>query len=245
MENKNVDLDPNNLDQVITLSAGNSIYVTMPLLCDPSDCPKENEIKRIVGNVGKPGISLLVPPISPKIRRVEENEWNLVNHFAFDGKFDNSFQHTTLHLSFTRYRLPINTTSHGNQDTEAHFVETLISVFDRDEWVADLDVLNALKSSNLMKVKDTTKSCYHREPQKVPRFTLASIDSWHEFLDKPKDAAIIRVNKNWHARLAAAVLCVQQKCNTILFQDENPTHAWKTLNLNITSCQLEGILDLR
>ncbi|KAF4957164.1 hypothetical protein FSARC_11373 [Fusarium sarcochroum] len=142
-ENRSVNIDPNNLEQVMAISTGNSIYVAMPLICDPFDSPSSSEVKHIVGNIGRPGVSLMIPPMMPKVRRVDESQWVMINHADFDGRLDDAFQQTTLHLSFTRYQLPVKS-SHGYQGVEANFVETLVSVFDREEWVADLDVLKAL-----------------------------------------------------------------------------------------------------
>ncbi|KAF5231054.1 hypothetical protein FAUST_9495 [Fusarium austroamericanum] len=162
-ENRNVNIDPNNLEQVMAISTGNSIYVAMPLICDPFDSPGASEMKHIVGNIGRPGISLMIPPTMPKARRVDESQWVMINHADFDGRLDDAFQQTTLHLSFTRYQLPVKS-SHGYQGVEANFVETLVSVFDREEWVADLDVLRALDQPCLERVKVKEINCRHKQP---------------------------------------------------------------------------------
>lgn len=119
------------------LSTGDSMYTAMPLACDPFKCPLGYEMKRMVGNIGRPGISLMTPPAIPKVRKVDETSWSYTPHAKFDGKFDDSFQHTSMHLSFTRYKLPISVDAHGDQAVEANFVEALISVSDREDCVAD------------------------------------------------------------------------------------------------------------
>jgi len=37
----------------------------------------------------------------------------------------------------------------GGKDVEAYFLETLISVYDRDRWIGDLDLLDTLRSDRL------------------------------------------------------------------------------------------------
>lgn len=45
----------------------------------------------------------LIAPTEPKVKPLEYDSWNLVNHADFDGKMHDSFQNTTLHLSFTDF----------------------------------------------------------------------------------------------------------------------------------------------
>ena len=59
-------------------------------------------------------------------------------------EYENSFRSTSLHLAFKGYMLPINVGERGSLTHEAHFVETVISVYEAGEWVADLDVLKAI-----------------------------------------------------------------------------------------------------
>jgi hypothetical protein len=217
-ENRNVNLDPSALNQVMALSTGNSIYVAMPLICDPFDSPSGHEIKRIVGNISKPGINLMIPPIQPKVKITAEDVWTQVNHNDFDGKLEDCFQYTSMHLSFTRYKLPASVASHGDQAVDATFIETLVSVFDHQKWIADLDVLKAVEERLLR--FDTLPRCRHKVPLTKPRFPLISIDTWEEFLDRPSAPSVFRANKNWLARLAGAVLNAQRGFKTIVLDDK-------------------------
>lgn len=83
--------DPNGLKNVFAISSGNSIYVGGPLLCDPYEIGEQFEVRHIAGNIGRPGLSLLVPPPNPKIRKLAPGTWNQLNYCAFDGKQENSF----------------------------------------------------------------------------------------------------------------------------------------------------------
>jgi hypothetical protein len=229
-ENGNVNLDPGTLRQVLAISAGNSIYVAFNLLSDPFENTQESEVKHIVGNIGKPGISLMIPPTLPKVRKVDEETWTMVNHADFDGNFDNAFQHTSLHLCFTRYQLPV-ASRHGYQGIETNFIETLVSIFDREEWVADLDILGALQKDSVWKFNVKWDECQHKRHQLVPTFRVTSIDSWNEFLDRPRNACLFRARNNWLARLAATALNIRQGFKTVVLEDTGRTcwecfHDW-------------------
>lgn len=220
-ENRKVNLDPDILDQVMAVSAGGSIYVAMPLVCDPFDLVGSSEVKHVTGNISKPGLSLMIPPMAPKLRKVDENKWTLINNANFDGRMENSFQHTSLHLSFTGYQLPLMTAGHGYQGVEANFIETLVSVFDGHDWVADLDVLRALSMPSVLRVgSDFQQVCRHNNPRGIPQFQLTSIDSWDEFMDRPVNACIFRASGNWLARLSAVAVNAQQGLDTIVLEDE-------------------------
>ncbi|KAL9623650.1 MAG: hypothetical protein Q9160_002106 [Pyrenula sp. 1 TL-2023] len=255
-ENRAVDLDPETLASVLAISAGNSIYIAMPLTCDPIEQTHENEIKHVTGNIGKPGICLLVPPPHPKIRKQDNDEWNLVNHTAMAGiaEFGDSFQTTSLHLSLTGYELPAGVHSQGAQDFDARFVEALVSIFDRDEWVADVDVLKALQRPELIRTGPLLRGndkqivsygrkaflCQHDKVNQVPQsMKLTSIECWQELLDPAMNPAIFRAEANKHARLAAAVLSVQLGHLTVLFKDRSMI-CWSCIDEHLRNGSLKA-----
>ncbi|KAI0540940.1 hypothetical protein GGR58DRAFT_70660 [Xylaria digitata] len=87
----------------------------------------------------------MIPPKRPLTRQMDLPNWQCVNHNQWDGQLHDSFSSTTLHLGFTDYVFPVDIGSHGNRDFEVYFLESLVSVHDRGEWVADLDILKALE----------------------------------------------------------------------------------------------------
>lgn len=119
------------MDQVMALSAGNSIYLSQHLLSDPSEDYSPCEIRRIEGNTGKLGLALLIPPTSPMIKNLGSETWNLINHVDFDGKLEDSFDTTSLHMSFTAYEFPVDIGVHGVYRREAYFIETVVSICDK------------------------------------------------------------------------------------------------------------------
>jgi hypothetical protein len=208
-------VDPSTLHRVMAMSSGNSIYVATPLLADPFSQYGGHEIKRIIGNIGRPGIAMLVPPQSPRLRRSDgESSWKLVNHNEFDGKKENCFGATSMHLSFTGYEAPVSLDSQGLQDVEVYLVESVISVHERGEWVADLDVLGMLEQSKMLKRYEKRTSCSHscssRSGYNRDIIRLTAIDNWDELLDSPLGAGIVRANANWTARLSTTVAALQK-----------------------------------
>jgi hypothetical protein len=55
-------LDPGSLSEVFAMSSGNSLYVAGALLCDPYEQPNSTELRRVVGNTGRSGITFLISP---------------------------------------------------------------------------------------------------------------------------------------------------------------------------------------
>lgn len=92
-------------------------------------------------------------------------------------------------------------------------LESLVSVYDQGQWVADLDVLKSL-SRALNQIERAPAKCMSSAPQHpqsaVPLFPLTAIDNWEEFLDKPESAGIVRASGNWSARLALTVLSLDR-----------------------------------
>ena len=107
---------------------------------DPLDINEGKIIRRITGNLGKPGFTILVPPADPRIREIGYASWRLV-HEAFDGELLDSFKSTSLHLSLTGYQLPISTGHRRVRDAECTVVESAVSLYDKSEWVGDPDVV--------------------------------------------------------------------------------------------------------
>ncbi|KAH0565865.1 hypothetical protein GP486_000743 [Trichoglossum hirsutum] len=204
---------PESFENVMAISSGDSIYVAAPLLCDPYESPRGNELKRIIGNVGRAGIALLIPPRNVRTRGPLYNKWELVNHDIFDGKAENCFQNTSMHLSFTGYEIPVGVAPQGFQDREIMAIETLISVHDRGKWVGDLDVLSIFTSDYFHRMH--LHDCAHMQATEL-QLNPVSIDCWEELIDKPDKPGIFRAHENWLARLAGATMSIQLQHHTII-----------------------------
>lgn len=209
---------------VMAISVRNSIYVSNALLSDPFDDSNVDNITLVVGNVGRTGMSLMVSPQDPRIKSSELNYWRQISHAEFDGNLQDSFETTSLHLSLTKYSMPLSIGNRGNNiDHNIAIVEAVISAHDRGKWVADLDILSVYQPHNRMLQRFTNVSLsdcpQHSDKEHVHRLT--SLDSWEELLDIPEDLGrtnigIVRAHDNWLARLAATCISVQKRYRTVL-----------------------------
>ena len=201
-------LEPNELDEAFAIASGNSIFVIEALMSDPFENVAAYSVRRIVGNIGRTGICLLVAPVEPKIRSLG-NEYNLVEHAIYDGQREDNFKGTSLHLSFTDWTLPLESTGAEGRtiDQEAYIVESVISVMDSGKWVADLDII-CIDFKALTKLRVGHQCPGH--PNGNTDYDYTSLDSWEEFLDGPTTVGIFRAHGNWAARLAAISILSQK-----------------------------------
>lgn len=211
METGKISLDAQHLEQVIALSSGNSLFVPTRLLTDPYDYVAESSVTRIVGNIGRPGLNLLIPSAVSPLTRSLSTSFRAVTYAPFNGRLEDNFKGTTLHLSFTSHKFPLDYGVTGIVDHQVFFVESVISIHDSGQWVADLDIDEAFG------IRDWNRMCISRRPQQSqcthPEGMsssvldgITSIDTWEELLDINPGVNIIRAHKNWPARLAALVM---------------------------------------
>ena len=205
-ESGELNLEPDDLEDVMAVSSSNNLYASEVLFCDPYESPPVHAFRHVVGNVGKPGLVLLLSPRNSIFREPGLESWEMVNHAPFDGRFEDNFASTSLHLYLTGYEQPVNMNDHGDRDSVVHFVEAAVSAHDRGLWYADLDLLR-LSRRNWPRC--SAADCPHNEEQAadVSRVAdFASIDNWYEVLDPPRNPAIVRSQGNWIARLALSAI---------------------------------------
>jgi hypothetical protein len=224
LESGTEDLYPDQLFSVMAMGCGNSIYVDDALLQDPSEISWSNSpvfggIRRILGSLDRPGIVFLVPPQAPRIREVDLSSWKFVQQAPFDGSSKDLFKHTSLHLSFTEYEIPLGV-ARGGRDVQMVMLETLVSVHDGRQWVADLDILGSL--ANLPSKIDDICRCGHVPNDNLGRMLarthgtkLKSIENWDDLLccrDSllGSEIAVIRTYNNPYSRLAATAVCIRK-----------------------------------
>ncbi|OBT67776.1 hypothetical protein VE03_03499 [Pseudogymnoascus sp. 23342-1-I1] len=235
-------LSPEQLKNVMAISSGNSLYIAAELLSDPDEVVDPSDIRHVMGNIGKPGIALLVPPVAPKIKQVGIEQWNLINHEPWEGKPQDCFQNTSLHLWFTGSIVPINVGSVGAQDTEIYVLESVISVHGQGMWIADLDILKTLSDPSLHqsrsyearllapsapKTLEWQSHCpkgHKQENQEHQDYQqnserLVALENWVELLETVSDHSILLAKGNWQARLAAASICITQGKPVLLVRE--------------------------
>lgn len=226
LETGDFDIDPKILQGVLAMSHGDSIFVRSDLISDPDISKDCLTIHRVLGNFGRPETAFLIPPLKPRLEGHDITLWRMIEHEPFDGKFENNFRGTSLHLSFTDFSLPVDVGSRGLRDTLVILLESVVSANDRGNHIGDLDI-NAIqqymKSSSCYletecnhdtNMSESAGDDHHRQ--------LTSIDSWPEFFDLPETTGIFRAHGNWQARLAAAAASAQMGYKFALLPQEPP-----------------------
>ncbi|KAH8587969.1 hypothetical protein B0O99DRAFT_583731 [Bisporella sp. PMI_857] len=218
-ETGTLDLSPASLGDVMAMASGDSLFISNTLLCDPSQIPKRHEITRVVGNIGKAGLAMLIAPPFPRSKEAALGDWNCISHAPFTGESFDGFKSTSTHLSFTGYTAPLlSTDSHGIQDIEAYLLETVLSVYNSGEWIGDLDVLKTLESKSEFVRVDQILDCGHDHGYKGT-FRFVVCDSWEELLEGSEDTVVARAYQNWQARLALTCIAVQRGYNVFVLPD--------------------------
>lgn len=163
-------------------------------------------MKRILGNIGKAGLVMLISPRDPLVRELDPGRWRFADHPEFDGKPDDCFTQTSLHLSFTSYHTPVFSNEfRGDQDTPVSMLESVISVRDSGLWVADINILDALEKDAPVYRLDPPKRCEHSEDL-APHPPIITVGCWDDVLDSPDGNFLIKAHSNWLARLAVTAV---------------------------------------
>lgn len=137
-------------------------------------------------------------------------------------------------------------------DRPAYLLETLVSIYDRGSWVADLD-MTALLSHGVVErpicsCNETPNTASKLEFQRLsqsaaPGQSVSSwtcIDNWDEFIDTPRNRImVVRAHRNWLARLAFASISVAKGNRTVVLPE---IICWKCCTLAIDGTRLN--LDL-
>ncbi|KAH9210642.1 hypothetical protein DL95DRAFT_307664 [Leptodontidium sp. 2 PMI_412] len=196
LDTGHVDLDPASFTDVMAISSGDTLYVSEMLLNDPCQPSVDLGIRCLIGNIGRPGVALLIGPKEPVLLEPPLETWDLVNHSDFDGKLENNFKSTSLQLSLTGYEQAVNIPmTQGRRYKEVAYVEAVVSAHDCGSWVGDLNILSLCRNSSTFLSNYGNSSRFGK---------ITSIDNWQEFFDLPPNSAIIRAKGNWIARLALA-----------------------------------------
>lgn len=205
MESGQSNIDVEHMEAVVALCSENSIFVAGILLSDPTTANLGMNIRHLVGNVGHAGIVLMISPNEPSTR-APTYDISMIDHNLYDGKHVDSFKGTSLHLSFTKWEMPLEWDNTGDIDQQVFLLESVISVQDKGRWIADLDVLALEKDG--CDILQFPCDCDRSKPPTDK--DIASLDSWEELLDAPPSVGVIRASYNWVARLCAAAILIRK-----------------------------------
>lgn len=191
------------------ISVGDSLYVPNRLLDDPIEVSKPQHLKRVLGNIGQPGFTLLSSVASPITSPIDHSRWRVATTQIFDGKPEDALRTTSMHLSFTSWKLAINQQgAQGNRDNQYKMMEAIVSIRDKGNWIGDVDIISALKNHRVYQLPPQG-SCHHT-PGSAPSTSMVSIGSWDNLCDPPSGHIVVRAHGNWLARLAAVSFLAQQ-----------------------------------
>lgn len=164
-----------------------------------------HELKRVTGNVGQPGLTLLIPPDDPVVPAVEESSWRVISTSKFNGLAEDSFAHTSMHLLFTEYYFPLVRASDGQgQDKLVHYLGSVVSIHDAGRWIGDVDLQKCLASRFF--TRERPGSCKQDHGTSIGGTGIRSIESWEDVVDPPPGDAAVRAHGNWVARLATTAI---------------------------------------
>jgi hypothetical protein len=143
------------------------------------------------------------------VREINPNSWRMNSCHPFDGTTSRSFDGTSLHLSFTEYHVPLFDGSRGSHDNQMSFLESVISVRDKGQWVADVDPLLLINPPSGLRRLGKRITCNHSTEWNQVEDVVA-VNSWDELLDSPDGVFVVRAGDNWVARLALTLVAYQR-----------------------------------
>ena len=227
-------VQPVNLHNVMAMCSNDLIWVASCLLDDPSNScslEKRSQIRVFPGNIGRSGIAFLVPPVEPMRRSNTIHDFREIVHRPFEGHLQNNFGTTSLHLSFTTAESPIGDDFSGMRDEEIYLLETLLSVHEGGEWVADLDVLKSFSNRDNYTASELCEE--HPDSQMSAELEASCIDNWTELLEPPEARfGIVRACGDWQARLATFTLAVSTGNKVVILPN---SICWDCINRTLSS----------
>ena len=223
-ESGHFNINPDQLSEAIALCHEDSIFVSEILLSGPEVITLGIGLRHMVGNVGHAGMVLMISPLEPRIRQMHHDA-AMVDHLPYDHKITDNFIGTSLHLSFTKWKMPLDWTNTGEIDQEIFLLESVVAVQDNGKWVADIDVLGVERD----RPDVVSFPCKCEADEDLGGRDMVSLDSWEEFLDRPPCIGIMRARSNWAARLAAISILVQQGNSHASMVVDGDRICWKCL----------------
>lgn len=204
-ESGGINLDPKTLGKVIALCHEDSIFVAEILVSDPGVEISKLGLRHMIGNVGQPGMVLMISPVEPRVR-APGHSLDLVDHFPYDSQVTDKLEGTSLHLSFTTWKMPLDWNNTGTIDHEIFLFESVVSVQQDGKWIADIDVLR--RERNCPDSLSFPCQCELNADQ--AGLNIVALDTWDELLDAPPCTGVLRAHKNWVARLAAVSILARR-----------------------------------
>jgi hypothetical protein len=219
----------------LAVSIENTLYIDPLILDNPKAVTHwMHGIRRVQGNVGMPGLTLIgwfTTKYNLDVKKPDPNNWQIVDHHPFDGKLEDYFSSTSLHIRFTGYSQALDFGAH-NRIANGTVVEAVVSAFDQGQWVGDIHVVEAFRVQPSLHIISRHPGCRGSSIDKIPQRELVTIENWEEFLSPhPSLPGVVKCYGNWQARLTAVSLCGQLGYRALLFENHGCWDcAFKTLD---------------
>ncbi len=164
---------------------------------------------RLLGNIGHPGFVVFSSVNDPVVSQPNETSWRVINTHNFNGKAENAFASTSMHLSFTDWERSIaERDADGVQEKQLFRMESVISIREAGRWVGDVDILRSLRDERISRLRPQSP-CSHPKDEPLDS-RLTSIETWDELRDCQYGNVVVRAHANWVARLAIAAFLAQE-----------------------------------
>ncbi|KAK7946077.1 uncharacterized protein PG986_010398 [Apiospora aurea] len=210
-----------NWHNLVAVSTDDSLYINPASLGNMSPYHTTSlELRRVRGNVGRPGVSLIgwfTSGLETEWRQPRMDMWRVVNHNPFQGKLEDAFNSTSLHLNITGWSREFDFGG-NNCVPNGVFMEAIVSAHDQGTWLGDINIL--FRESPLMCVVRQRKECRNDTQliETMPPEDLVVVENWEELLTPhPVQPSVVMCHGNWQARITAAALSVKKGYRTLLF----------------------------
>ncbi|KAK7916893.1 hypothetical protein PG985_010501 [Apiospora marii] len=208
-------------NELVAVSTDDSLYINPVCLGHLDSNPDGSlEIRRVRGNVGRPGLSLIgwfsTRP-DPEWREPSVDMWHVVNHNPFQGRVEDLFGSTSLHLKVTGWNRDID--FGGNKCVpDGSYLEAIVSAYDTGNWLGDLTYPHMGEPS--LHVITQQEDCRGATPVigTLPPEDLVLVENWEELLSPhPTQPAVVMCHGNWQARATAISLSLHKGYRTVIF----------------------------
>ncbi|KAK8074308.1 hypothetical protein PG994_005207 [Apiospora phragmitis] len=199
---------------LVAVSTDDSLYINPVCLGNLYLHPNGSlEIRRVRGNVGRPGLSLLgwfTGAQNAEWRQPSMDMWHVVNHNPFQGRLEDVFTGTSLHLKFTGWNRDLDF-GRDKCVPDGSYLEAIMSAYDTGTWLGDLTYPHT--GSPTLHIISAVESCTGATPVigTMPPEDLVLVEHWEELLSPhPSQPAVVMCHGNWQTRVTAISLSLNK-----------------------------------
>ncbi|KAK8070421.1 hypothetical protein PG997_010624 [Apiospora hydei] len=218
-----------NWHNLVAVSTDDSLYINPASLGNMSPYHTTSlELRRVRGNVGRPGVSLIgwfTSGLETEWRQPRMDMWRVVNHNPFQGKLEDAFNSTSLHLNITGWSREFDFGG-NNCVPNGVFMEAIVTAHDQGTWLGDINILFQ-ESLQMNHAAGGPRCCRELGRAAYPH---------------PVQPSVVMCHGNWQARITAAALSVKKGYRTLLFDGHG---CWKCAFSHLRLMKLKEVKSQR